>query len=224
MRGSRITPLGWAVGFVLAVLLSATLAGWLTQPSPSGNVKASYRPTMMAPTTSQEQSPWPSGSMPATEPSVSVIPTTEQPSYSYGYGAEQTTVAPTPTISPLPQGEITPVEAPVQSMDVGFTAGDLSQSADTGYSVVVPTATVSRHWGFSYNYQCQDPGTDDAFRWANPNDGAFSVRLGSTYLLRGNSYMGAGFVRVYSPNGPPIHSLLVSGPCIYQLDYFSFGG
>lgn len=131
--------------------------------------------------------------------------------------------APKPAIAPLPSGMVSPVTPPEDGNYYGFTAGDLDyEFYAPAYSVDVPTTTVTSHWGFTYTYQCDEPRVDDAWRLLHPDQGAFSVRLGSTWLVIGTNYNGSGYVDILSPTGGIVHVLAVSGPCSYQLNYYIF--
>lgn len=129
---------------------------------------------------------------------------------------------PPPAVAPLPRGVATPVLIPDGGNPIGYTAGDMRFDYNApAYTVTVPSAVVHEHWGFTYHFQC-DASTDDAWREAYPNQGSFSVKLGSHYLVRGSAYNGSGHVNVWSDYGQISHQLVISGPCAYELDYYNF--
>lgn len=129
---------------------------------------------------------------------------------------------PSPPVRQLPQGVVTQIPFPDGALTNGFTAGVLTYDFNApAYAVWVHTGVVNKHWGFTYNYQC-DPPTDDAWRQAYPGRGSFAVRYNGVYLLRGTAYNGSGIVTIRSSSGPATRLLFISGPCNYELDYFYY--
>ena len=159
---------------------------------------------------------------PSPPPEAAPPPTTASATPSPPPTTAPASSAPSPQVQQLPQGIATQVPFPDGTQTNGYTAGVLTYDFNApAYAVWVHTAEVNKHWGFTYNYQC-DPPTDDAWRHAYPGRGSFGIRFNGVYLLRGTAYNGSGTVTVHSHSGPSTHLLYISGPCTYELDYFYY--